>query len=62
MIIYEQFKLKHGSIFIGYYKSHGVDNGKIIWVALIKIYWLIVIKIKLFLYFYKQLIDLQYYA
>ena len=37
------FKVKYGSICIGYYKSHGVGNRKIIWVALIKLYWLIVI-------------------
>ena len=55
------FKVKYGSILIGYYKSHevgirvidGFGNRKIIWVAIIKIYlliyWLIVIKIKLFL-------------
>ena len=43
------FKEKYRSIFIGYYKSHGVVNRKIIWVAIIKIYWLIVIQIKLFL-------------
>ena len=35
------FKVKYGSILIGYYKSHGV--------SIIKIYWLIVIQIKLFL-------------
>ena len=43
------FKVKYGFILIGYYKSHGVGNRKIIWVAIIKIYWLIVIQIKLFL-------------
>ena len=43
------FKEKYGSIFIGYHKSHGVDNRKIIWVAIIKIYCLIFIQIKLFL-------------
>ena len=51
------FKVKYGSIFIGYYKLHGVGirvmqgvgNRKIICVAIIKIYWLIIIKIKLFL-------------
>ena len=48
------FKVKYGSILIGYYKSHrvgimGDGNRKIIWVAIIKIYWLIVIQIKLFL-------------
>ena len=43
------FKVKYGSILIGYYKSHGVGIRKIIWVAIIKIYWLIVIQIKLFL-------------
>ena len=32
------FKVKYGSILIGYYKSHGVGNRKIIWVAIIKIY------------------------
>ena len=45
------FKVKYGSIMIGYYKSHGVGirvikgvgNRKIIWVAIIKIYWSIVI-------------------
>ena len=42
------FKVKYGSILIGYYKSHGVGNRKIIWVAIVKIYWLIVIQIKLF--------------
>ena len=42
------FKVKYGSIFIGYYISHGVGNRKIIWVYIIKIYWLIVIQIKLF--------------
>ena len=41
------FKVKYGSILIGN-KSHGVGNRKIIWVAIIKIYWLIVIQIKLF--------------
>ena len=48
------FKVKYGSILIGYYKSHGVGirviygvgNMKIIRVAIIKIYWLIVIQIK----------------
>ena len=30
--------VKYGSILIGYYKSHGVGNRKIIWVAIIKIY------------------------
>ena len=39
------FNVKYGYIFIGYYKSHGVGNRKIIWVAIIKIYWLIVIQI-----------------
>ena len=43
------FKVKYGYILIGYYKSHGVGNMTIIWVAIIKIYWLIVIQIKLFL-------------
>ena len=43
------FKVKYGSILIGYYKSHGVGNRKKIWVAVIKIYRLIVIQIKLFL-------------
>ena len=51
------FKVKYGSILIGYYKSHGigimviygVDNRIVIWIAIIKIYWLIVIQIKLFL-------------
>ena len=43
------FKVKYGFILIGYYKSHGVGNRKIIWVAIIKIYWLILIQIKLFL-------------
>ena len=40
------FKVKYGYIyiFIGYYKSHGVGNKKIIWVAINNIYWLIVIK------------------
>ena len=42
-------KVKYESILIGYYKSHGVGNRKIIWVAIIKIYWLIVIQIQLFL-------------
>ena len=37
------FKVKYGSILIGYYKSHGVSNMKIIWVAITKISWLIVI-------------------
>ena len=43
------FKVKYGYILIGYYKSHGVGIRKIIWVAIINIYWLIVIQIKLFL-------------
>ena len=43
------FKVKYESILIGYYKSHGVGNRKIIWVAIIKMYWLIVIQIQLFL-------------
>ena len=43
------FKVKYESILSGYYKSHGIGNRKIIWVAIIKIYWLIVIQIKLFL-------------
>ena len=43
------FKVKYGSILNGYYKSHGVGNRKIIRVAISKIYWLIVIQIKLFL-------------
>ena len=51
------FKVKYGSILIGYYKSHGVGirviygvgNRKIICVAIIMIYWLIVIQNKLFL-------------
>ena len=43
------FKVKYGSILIGYHKSHGVGIRKIIWVSIIKIYWLIVIQIKLFL-------------
>ena len=51
------FKVKYGSILIGYYKSHGVGirviygvgNRKCTWVAIIKIYWLIFIQIKLFL-------------
>ena len=51
------FKVKYRSILIVYYKSHGigirviqgVGNRKSIWVAIIKIYWLIVIQIKLFL-------------
>ena len=43
------FKVKYGSILIGYYKSHVVGNRNIIWVAIIKISWLIVIQIKLFL-------------
>ena len=49
------FKVKYGSILIGYNKSHGVGirvrvgNRKIIWVSISKIYWLIVIQIKLFL-------------
>ena len=43
------FKVKCVYIFIGYYKSHGVGNRKIIWVAIFKIYWLIAIQIKLFL-------------
>ena len=45
------FKVKYGSILIGYYKSHGVGirvmygvgNRKIIWVAIINIFWLIFI-------------------
>ena len=51
------FKVKYGSILIGYYKSHGVcirviygvGIRKSIWVAIINISWLIVIQIKLFL-------------
>ena len=43
------FKVKHGSILNGYYKSHGVVikviygvcNRKVISVDIIKIYWLI---------------------
>ena len=50
-MIHEQlmtyFKVKYGSILIGYHKSHGVGNRKIIWVAILKIYWLIIIQIKL---------------
>ena len=42
-------KVKYGSILMEYYKSHGVGNRKIIWVAIIKISWLIVIQIKLFI-------------
>ena len=50
------FKVKYGSILIGYYQLHGVGIRviygvgirKIIWVAIIKIYWLIVIQIKFF--------------
>ena len=50
------FKVKYESILIGYYKSHGIGirviygdgNRKITCVATIKIYWLIVIEIKLF--------------
>ena len=42
------FKVKYESIMIGYYKSHGVGNRNLIWVAIIKIYWLIVIQIKIF--------------
>ena len=43
------FKVKYGSILIGYYKSYGVGIRKIIWVAIIKIFWLRVIQIELFL-------------
>ena len=43
------FKVKYEYIFIEYYKSHEVGNRKIKWVAIIKIYWLIVNQIKLFL-------------
>ena len=43
------FKVTYDSILIGYYKSHGGCNRKIIFVAIIKIYWLIVIQIELFL-------------
>ena len=51
------FKVTYGSILIGYYKPHwvgirviyGVGNRKIIWVAIFKIYWLIVIQLNLFL-------------
>ena len=51
------FKVKYGSILIGYNKSrglgirviYGVGNRKSIWVAITKICWLIVIQIKLFL-------------
>ena len=42
------FEEKYGSILIGYFKSYGVGNRKMIWVAIIKIYWLIFIQIKLF--------------
>ena len=56
------FKVKYGSILFGYYKSHRVGNRKIIWVAIIKIYWLIVIQIKLFYNSYKHFIYLQYYV
>ena len=45
----KHFKVKFGSILIGYYKSHGVGNRKSIWISIIKIYCLIVIQIKLFL-------------
>ena len=55
-------KVKYRYIFIVYYKSHGVGNKKTIRVAIIKIYWLIVIQIKLFYNSYKYFIDLQYYA
>ena len=41
------FKVKYKSILIGYYKSHGVGNRTIIWVVIIKIYWLIFIQIQL---------------
>ena len=47
-LITTYFKVKYRSILIGYYKSHGVGIRVIIWVAIIKIYWLIVIQIKLF--------------
>ena len=43
------FKVKYGSILIGYYKSLEVGIRVIIWDAIIKKYWLIVIQIKLFL-------------
>ena len=43
------FKVKYVSILIGYYKSHVVGNRKIIWVSIIKIYWLIVIQNNIFL-------------
>ena len=43
------FKVKYGYKLSGYYISHGVGNRTIIWVAIIKIYWLIDIQIKLFL-------------
>ena len=42
------FKVKYGSILIGYHKSNGVGIRKIICVAIIKIYSLIFIQIKLF--------------
>ena len=56
------FKVKNGYILIVYYKSHGVGNRKSICVAIIKIYWLIVILIKLFCNSYKNVIDLQYHV
>ena len=56
------FKVKYVSIFIGYYKAHGVGNMKIIWDTIIKIYWLIVIKLNYFYNYYKNVFDLQYYA
>ena len=42
------FKVKYASILIGYHKSHGVGIRVIIWVAIIKIYWLIFIQINKF--------------
>ena len=42
-------KVKYESILIGYYKSHVVGDRKIICVGIIKIYWLIVIQMKIFL-------------
>ena len=55
-------KVKYLSILFGYYKSHVVGNRKLIWVAIIKIYWLIFIQIKLFYNNNKHFIDIQYYV
>ena len=73
-MIYTQYtnnlKVNKISVLIGYYKSHrvgineikGVGNRKMIWEAIIKISLLILMHIKLFVYFNEYLVTLQYYT